>query len=206
MSIATTWAAPGRLRGLHSAEPHRTEPEHGGRVARADVRLVDGVPAGAHHVAREQGDVVGHPLGHSPQREVGVRHEHLLGLCALKRTERLAVAEHAALVALVEVAAPAEEAVAAGGAVAAQHAVALGHLGHAVAGRDDRADELVPEREAGLDLNAPVVDVQVGPAYARGLHAHDRVVALEQLGLGALLHLDLAGGLECDGLHRVGTL
>ena len=135
-----------------------------------------------------------------------MRHEHLLGLGALERAERLAVAEDAALVALVEVAAAAEEAVAAGRAVAAQHAVALGHLGHAVARREHRADELVPEREAGLDLDAPVVDVQVGAAHARGLHAHDRVVALEQLGLGAVLHLHLAGRLESHGLHGAGTL
>ena len=194
------------LRGLHGAEPHRPEAEHRGRVARADVHLVDRVPAGAHHVAREQGDVVGHPLGHPPQRDVGVRHEHLLGLGALERAERLAVAEDASLVALVEVAAAAEEAVAAGRAVAAEHAVALGHLGHAVARREHRADELVAEREAGLDLYAPVVDVEVGAAHARGLHAHHRVVALEQLGLGAVLHLHLAGRLESHGLHGAGTL
>jgi hypothetical protein len=135
-----------------------------------------------------------------------VRHEHLLGLRALERPERLAVSEHPALVALVEVAAAAEEAVATGGAVAAEHAVALGHLGHAVTRRHHGADELVPEREAGLDLDAPVVDVKVGPADARDFHAHHRVVALEQLGLWALLHLDLARGLESHGLHRHGTL
>ena len=56
-----------------------------------------------------------------------MRDEHLLGLRALERAERLAVAEDAALVALVEVAAAAEEALAAGRAVAAEHAVALGH-------------------------------------------------------------------------------
>ena len=31
--------------------------------------------------------------------------------------------------------------------------------------------------------------------------AHDRVVARQELGLGALLDLDLAGGLEGDGSH-----
>ena len=125
------------------------------------------------------------PSGTRRSVRFGVRHEHLLGLRALERAERLAVAEHAALVALVEVAAAAEEALAAGRAVAAEHAVALGHLGHAVAGRDDRAHELVPEREAGLDRHAAVVDVQVRAADAGGLDAHDGVVALEQLGLRA---------------------
>ena len=135
-----------------------------------------------------------------------MRHEHLLGLRALERAERLAVAEDAALVALVEVAAAAEEAVAAGRAVAAEHAVALRHLGHAVARRDHRADELVAEREARLDLDAPVVDVQVRAAHAGGLDAHDRVVALDQLGLGPLLDPHLAGGLEGHRLHGRGTL
>jgi hypothetical protein len=135
-----------------------------------------------------------------------VRHEDLLGLGALERPERLPVAEDAAVVALVEIAAAAEEAVAAGGAEAAEHAVALGHLRNAVARRHDGADELVSEREAGLDHDAPVVDVQVGTADAGCFDADDRVVALEQLGLGALLHLDLARGLKCHGLHRVGTL
>ena len=135
-----------------------------------------------------------------------MRHEHLLGLRALERAERLAVAEDPALVALVEVAAAAEEAVAAGRAVAAQHAVALGHVGHAVARRDDGPDELVPEREARLDHDPAVVDVQIGAADAGRLDAHDGVVALEQLRLGALLDPDLAGRLEGHGLHGSGTL
>jgi hypothetical protein len=191
---------------LDGAQADGPEAHHGGGVARADAGLVDGVPAGAHHVAGEQRGVVGHPLGHPPQGQVRVRDEHLVRLGALQRAERLAVAEHAALVALVEVATAAEEAVAAGRAVAAEHAVALGHLGHGVAGGQHRPDELVPEREAGLDLHAPVVDVQVRAADAGGLDAHHGVVALDQLGLGPLLDPNLARRLECDGLHCTGTL
>jgi hypothetical protein len=59
----------------------------------------------------------------------------------------------------------------------------LGHLRHAVAGGHNGSDELVPEREAGLDLHAPVVDVQVRAAHAGGLHANHGVVPLEQLRL-----------------------
>jgi hypothetical protein len=197
----------GRARGLHGAEADRPEPEHRDRVPGPHACLVDRVPAGAHHVAGEQGGVVGHPLGDAPQGQVGVRHEHLLGLSALERAERAAVAEHAPLVALVEEPAAAEEAGPAGRAEAAQHAVALGRLGDRLARCDHRPDELVAEREAGLDLDAPVVDVQIGAADARGLHADDRVVALDQLGLRTLLQPDLAGRLECDCLHgaRHGT-
>ena len=88
----------------------------------------------------------------------------------------------------------------------AQHAVALGDVGHPVARRHHGADELVAEREAGLDLHAAVVDVQVRAADSGRLHAHDRVVALEQVGLRPLLEPHLAGSLECDGLHWHGTL
>ena len=104
VSIAITFAAPAALRRLDRAEPDRAEPEHRRRVARPDARLVDRVPAGAHHVAGEQRGVVGHALGHAAQREVRVRDQHLLGLRALERAERLAVAEDPPLVALVEVA------------------------------------------------------------------------------------------------------
>ncbi len=135
-----------------------------------------------------------------------MRHEDLLGLGALERAERLAVAEDAAVVALVEVAAAAEEAVPAGRAVAAEHAIALGHLRDPVARRDHGADELVTEREPLLDLDTPVVDVQVGAAHAGGLHAHNGVVSLEQLRLRPLLHLHLARRLKRDRLHTASTL
>ena len=112
-------------RRLDRAEADRAEAEHGDHRARLDPALDDRVVAGAHHVAGEQGDVVGHPLGDLAQGEVGVRHQQQLGLGALERAEGLAVAEDAAVVALVEVAALAEEALAAGGAVGAEHPVAL---------------------------------------------------------------------------------
>jgi hypothetical protein len=60
----------------------------------------------------------------------------------------------------------------------------------------------VAEREAGLDLDPAVVDVQVGAADPGGLHAHDSVVAGEQLRLRTLLYEDLAGRLEGHRLHR----
>jgi hypothetical protein len=195
-----------RLRRLDGAEAHGAEAEHRGGIAGTDVGLVDGVPAGAHDVAGEQRDVVRHPLRHAAQREVGVWHEHLLGLSALKRAERLAVAEDAAVVALVEVTATAEEAVAAGRAVTAEHPIALGHLRDALARRNHRADELMPEREALLDLHPPVVDVQVRAAHAGRLDPHDGVVPLEQLRLRPLLDLHLTRRLKRDRLHTGGTL
>ena len=65
----------------------------------------------------------------------------------------------------------------------------------------DRPDELVADREAALDRDAAVVDVQVGSADAGRLHADDRVVGGAQLGVRALLDRDLAGSLEGDGMH-----
>ena len=78
------------------------------------------------------------------------------------------------------------------------------HARDRVAGRDDRADVLVADREARLDLHAAVEDVQVRAAHARRLDPDDRVVGVEQLGLGAILDADHAGGLEGDGSHRLG--
>ena len=99
-------------------------------------------------------------------------------------------------------AAAAEEAVAVGGLEAAQHAVPDGHALDLIAGRHDRADVLVSDREAGLDLDAPVVDVQVRAAHAAELDPHHRVGGGLRLGLGALLERDDARGLEGDRTHR----
>ncbi len=59
-----------------------------------------------------------------------------------------------------------------------------------------------PIVKPGFDLDAAVVDVQVGAADARGLDAHDRVGRVEQLGLGDVLDGDHAGRLEGDCAHR----
>jgi hypothetical protein len=64
-------------------------------IANTCAARVDGVKAGAHHVAREQRGVAAHALRHAPQHEVGARDERHLGLCALQRAERGAMAEGA---------------------------------------------------------------------------------------------------------------
>ena len=127
-------------RRLDRAQPDRAEAEDGDGRARLDPGLGDRVPAGAHHVAGEQRDVVGHPLRHTAQGEVRVRHQQQLRLGARQRAERRAVAEDPPVVALVEVAASAEEALAAGGAVGAEHAVALARR----CGRRRRSATTVP--------------------------------------------------------------
>ena len=71
-----------------------------------------------------------------------------------------------------------------------------------VAGGDDRADELVADREARLDGDAAVVDVQVRAADAGRLDADDASSGSIELRLGLLLDPDLAGRLEGDGAHR----
>jgi hypothetical protein len=76
----------------------------------------------------------------------------------------------------VEVAVAAEVTRAAGDLEAAEHLVADGDAGHSVADGLDRADVLVADREPGLDLHAPVEDVQVRTADAGGLDADDRIV------------------------------
>jgi len=63
------------------------------------------------------------------------------------------------------------------------------------------AERLVADHEARFDLDAPVVDVEVGAADPACLDADDRVVRRQQLGLRDILHLDLARGLEGDRAH-----
>ena len=157
---------------------------------------------GAHHVAGEQGDVVGEPVGDAAQGQVGARDQQLVGLRPLQRAERLAVPEDAAGVALLKVAAAAEEALAAGGAVGAQDAVALGDLADVVAGREHGADVLVADREAGLDRDPAVVDVQVGAADPGRLDPDHGLVGRGHLGLGLLLDPHLARGLVGDRAHQ----
>ena len=190
-----------RARGLNGAQPDRAETQHRGDVAGAQAALHDRVEAGSHHVAGEQRDVVAHALGDAPQHEVGVRHERLVGLRPLERAEGGAVAEGTRLHAAVVVAAPAEEAHAACALKAAEHAVADRHARDRVADGEHRADVLVADREARFDLHAPVEDVQVRAAYARGLDAHDRVFGVDQLGLRALLDAHHAGRLEGHSSH-----
>ena len=158
--------------------------------------------AGAHDVAGEQRDVVGHAARHPAQRQVGVRDEQQLRLGALELAEQLAVPEDAAVVALVEEAAGAEEAVVAGRAVGAEDAVADRDAADVVAGGDDGADVLVADREPGLDRDPPVEDVEVGAADAARLDLDDRLAGRRELRIGLLVDPDLARGLEGDRSHR----
>jgi hypothetical protein len=70
-------------RGLHGAEPYRPEAENRDQVAGAHAGRGNRVVAGAHHVAREQRDLVGHALRHPPECQVRRRDERLVGLRAL---------------------------------------------------------------------------------------------------------------------------
>ena len=77
----------GRQRRLGRAEADRPEAKDGDALARLDAGLGDGVVAGPHDVAGEQGDVVRHPLGDATQGQVGPGDEQLLGLGSLERAE-----------------------------------------------------------------------------------------------------------------------
>ena len=110
------------------------------------------------------------------------------------------MAEHPRLVALLVDPAAAEEARAARGVEGAEHAVA--HVQpHRVALRHDGADVLVADDEPGLDLDPPVVDVEVRPADAGRIDLHHRVVGCDRLGIGALLERHAAWLLEGHGEH-----
>ena len=112
------------------------------------------------------------------------------------------MAEHAHVIAFVEGAAQAVEARPTGGVERSQHAVAGRDATDAVPGLDHGADELVSDREAGLDLYAAVVDVQIRAADAGGVDLDDRVILGLKLGLRALLNPHLSRRLEGHGSHR----
>jgi hypothetical protein len=114
------------------------------------------------------------------------------------------MAEDPAGVAFVEVAAPAEEAVTAGRAVGAEHPVADRDPPDRVAGGCDRADVLVAEREALLDRDPPVVDVEVRAANAACLDPDDRLVCRAELGLRHVVDTHLARPLKGHRSHPRG--
>ena len=97
--------------------------------------------------------------------------------------------------------APAVEAAATGGGVGAEHPVADRDLAHGVAGGDHDSHVLVADHEARLDRDPAVVDVEVGAADSRRLDPDHGIVGGRGLGLRALLHPYLAGGLEGDRPH-----
>ena len=191
----------GRLRRLHRAEADGAQAEDRGGLPLGEGPRVDRVVGRAHYVTGEQGDVVGEAVGHLAQSQVRVRDQEQLGLGATQVAERLAVPEDSGLVALVELLAPAEEAFAAGRPISPEDPVAGRHTRHVVARGHHLADELVADHEAGLDLDPPVVDVEVRAADAARLDPDDRVVRREQLGLGNLVDLDFPGRLEGDRSH-----
>jgi hypothetical protein len=71
VSIAITAVAPAALA------------DHGRGVAGPQIAVGDRVIAGSHHVSGEQGVLVAHARGHTPQNQIGVRDQRLLGLGAL---------------------------------------------------------------------------------------------------------------------------
>jgi hypothetical protein len=148
-------------RGLDGAEPDRAEAEDGDAVAGVHAAVGDRVEAGAEDIAGEEGDLGAELVRHPPQGHVGARHQHLLSLAALQIAEVGAMAEGLAVAAALVVAAKAGCAGGASGVEAADDPVADGDPLDVLAHRGHRADELMADREPGLDRHPAVVDVEV---------------------------------------------
>ena len=103
--------------------------------------MLDSEVPGVHDVTGEEGGVIREAVGCPAQNQIRMRHEHLLGLCALERSRDLSVAEYPLVLAVVEQPTPAEEALAARRHERADHAVALGHAVDRVAGGGHGPDE-----------------------------------------------------------------
>ena len=186
---------------LHCAKSHRAQAQHRYGVARSQPRVGDGVVTGTHHVAGEQRHLVGHALRHPAKGEVGARHEQLLSLGPLQIAEVGAVAEGAAALTAMVVAAQAGAAGGAGNVEAAENPVANGHPLHIGPRGEHRADELVADRETGLDRHAPVVDVEVRAADPARLDPHHRLVRSADLRVRLLVDPNLSGSLKGDRSH-----
>ena len=84
---------------------------------------------------------------------------------------------------------------------ATEHAVADGDTVDVGPRRQHRADELVPDREPGLDRHPPVVDVQIRPTDPTRLDRDHAVVSRNQLRLRLLLDPNFPRPLKRDNPH-----
>ena len=116
-------------------------------------------------------------------------------------------AEDLRLLAHVRLPGAAVEAHAAGDVALGGDVVAADDGAHVLAGLDDGACELVPERQRRVDPSlrpvVPAEDVQVGPAHARGLDLHEHVAGA---GLGNRDAVEREPGLRpelADRPHRL---
>jgi hypothetical protein len=193
------------VRGHHRAEPHRPAADHCHEVARAHICLAHGVIARREDVAHEQHVLVARgrpvPLGNLAQREVGLRHAHVLRLGTRQVTHHHPHPEDAEHHALHELAAAAEPAVAACDEERPNRPLPLLELGHAVALGLDRADVLVAEHEPLLHLEPAVVGMQVRAADRGVVDAQEDVVRLFDLRARDLLDAHVLGSVEDDCLH-----
>jgi hypothetical protein len=86
----------------------------------------------------------------------------------------------------------------AGNLEGAGNAVAHRGPGHRIAGFDHRPDVLVADRETRLDVEAAIVDMEVGPADPGGLYPQDGVTRRLDLRNRPILDPDLTGTLNCE--------
>ena len=196
-SIAMTCAAPAARAAWTAHSPTGPRPS---TATLSPGRTGCGrVEAGAHHVAGEERDVAGHRPPGTRRRVRLAWGTSACSACVPCRPPRAApwpkVRERSHLWKL-----PARQARQMAHATWKQPRTRspTATERHRVAGRDDGADVLVADREARLDGDAAVVDVQVAAAHAGGLDADDRVVGGLQLGVGALVDAHLARRLEGD--------
>ena len=204
VSTAITVSAPAAFAACTAQRPTGPRPSTATLPPGSRSGLGDRVVAGAHHVAGEQGDVVGEPSG--TRRRVrfafGTSSCSACAPCSepsVAPWPKTRPRSH-----LWKSPAAAEEALAAGGAVGARGPGRRRRRRDLVAGREHRADVLVADHEAGLDLDPPVVDVEVGAADSARLDPDHGVVGGDRLRIRPLLDPHLSRRLEGHCPHRRG--
>jgi hypothetical protein len=171
-------------------------------VAWLDAAVEDAdLVAGGQDVGQVDGLLVGQVFGELVGGGVGERDAGVLGLDAVDQVPEDPAAAAQALAVLARAA---EAAAAAGGDARQQHPVALTDRADARPGLQDRTDGLVAEDPARGDLgHVALEDVQVGAADGDGVHPHDRVGVVDELGVGNLFPPLVPWAVVDDGSHGV---
>src|SRR5690606_23478366 len=145
-----------------------------------------------------------HPLRPPPQRFVGIGDPRIFALGSLPIAEGDPVSEHPAVCTLMVEIPPAHRTGSAGHVKRPDDAVPLSKTAHLGARFLHHAHILVPDDRPGKKAgNGPVVEVQIGTANRRRLHANNRIRRLQNLRIGHCLHSYIANTVKCDRFHAV---
>ena len=194
---------PEEPRRLHRQKPHGTASDHGHHVSRADPSHLGAMIAGGQDVPQEDRLVVGQVVGDRLEHDVGERDADSLGLrpgvCLPEPAAEHGAPGGGALrrePIAADLAAPATD------GERRHHAVPHPEPCYLATHGLHRADELVTQHDALLDVREPaVVEVQVRPADGAGGDANHRVRGLADRRIRHRLAPHVPRPVKRDAIH-----